>query len=155
MKHKFNLLGLRLLVLSLLVAWTLPPFIGISHAYATLQSRSIYILTSAGGTNTTHTFSFTFAVPVSVASLQFEYCTDPIDGVTCVAPNGLDVSGAILDSQTGQTGFSILSESSSTIILTRPQALSDTALNTYQFSDATNPSDIGPFFVRISSYASS
>jgi hypothetical protein len=152
MKRILKLSGLRLIVLALLAAWVLPPFIGIGHAYATLQPRSIDIHTSIGGAITNHTFSFSFAVPVSVASLQFEYCTDPIDGVVCDAPNGLDVSAATLDSQTGQTGFSVLSSSPNRLILTRTGATGDTLLNTYDFGTIRNPSDIGAFFVRISAY---
>lgn len=142
------------MAISLLMVWLAPPLEGIGHAFVTLQSRSINILSSVGGATTVHTFSFTFDVPVDVASLQFQYCTDPISDVTCVGPNGGDVSGAQLDSQSGETGFTVLSTSTNQIILTRSLATAGTQLNTYQFSNVINPTDIGPFFVRISAYTS-
>ena len=155
MKKRINLLATRFIVLTLLAVWFFPPLIGISYGYATLQNRSISILSSVGGANTVHSFTFSFAVPVNVASLQFQYCTDPISDVSCVTPTGLDVSAANLDSQSGETGFSVLSSSTNTIILTRTLGMSDVTLNAYQFSNVVNPDDVGPFFVRISSYPTS
>lgn len=132
----------------------LNPFMPRLQAASILQDRSLYILTSAGGANTTHTFTFTFPNNINVGSIQFEYCTDPIEEITCDTPNGLDVSGATFDSQSGETGFSLLSASANGLILSRPAAVSAPQPNSYTFSNVVNPSDIGPFFVRIHAFPS-
>ncbi|MDB5161345.1 MAG: hypothetical protein JWO96_725 [Candidatus Saccharibacteria bacterium] len=126
-----------------------------TFAFTNLINRSIAIGTAVGGANTTHTFSFEFPVTVNIGSLMFEYCTDPIDSITCVNPSGSDVTGAVLDSQSGETGFSIVSTDQNHIILGRPAADVGPQTNSYQFSNVINPFNKGPFFVRISAYASS
>jgi hypothetical protein len=125
------------------------------YAATTLQSRSITIGSSAGGANTSHLFSFNFPVIVNnVGSIAFEYCDDPIEEIACVTPPGLDVSGANFTSQTGETGFSLVSATANKIILGRPPADVGTQLNSYNFTNMVNPSNVGPFFVRISAYNS-
>jgi hypothetical protein len=118
----------------------------------TLQNRSLSISTSAGGALATHTFSFNFPISEDVGSLLFQYCTDPIDEITCVTPTGMNASGATLVSQTGETGFSLTSATQNELVLSRPVATVGNQINTYQFDGVVNPSDIGPFFVRISAY---
>jgi hypothetical protein len=122
----------------------------------TLQDRSISIGSSNGGANTSHSFSFHWPVVVNnIGSVAFEYCDDPIDEIACVAPPGADVSGAVLDSQTGETGFTIASASTNRVVIGRPPADVGTQQNTYSFSNLINPSNIGPFYVRISAYTTS
>jgi len=81
------------------------------------------------------------------------FCEDPIPTDPCVAPPGLDTSRAVLSGQTGETGFSILSESSNHIILTRnPQAVNETP-STYTFDNIVNPVDTTQSFaIRLGDY---
>jgi len=124
-------------------------------AFTNLIQRSLTIGTSLASANTTHTFSFRFPITENVGSIMFQYCDDPIDNVPCNNPAGSDVSGAVLDSQSGETGFAIVSQSQNQIILGRTPGIVGSQLNTYQFSNVINPSNQGPFFVRISAYATS
>jgi hypothetical protein len=157
MKNHFKRLFFSLAV-TFLVASLLLTTVSI-RAYAfvtTLQNRSITIGTSVGGANTSHVFSFNFPVIVNnVGSIAFQYCDDPIDEIACVAPPGVDVSGAVLDNQSGETGFSIASATANRLVIGRPPADTGIQPNTYSFSNVINPSDIGPFYVRISAYTSS
>lgn len=120
-----------------------------------LSNRSLSIATSKGGALTSHKFSFIFPVSVNIGSISFQYCTDPIDVIACVNPNGSDVSGAILAAQSGETGFAVVSGGTNQITLGRAPSVTGAGLNSYTFNNVTNPSDVGPFFVRISAYASS
>lgn len=124
-------------------------------ATTTLLQRSLSIGTSKGGATTNHTFSFFFPISESVGSISFQYCTDPIDVITCVNPTGSDVSGAVLSAQTGETGFAVVSASSNMITIGRTPATVGNQQNSYSFDNIVNPSNVGPFFVRISAYASS
>jgi hypothetical protein len=142
----------------LLLALTLSIFLvngGHGYAITNVYDRSIFINSSLGGVTTSHTFSFYFPIPEDVGSIAFEYCTDPIDIVTCFNPSGSDVSGAVLTSQSGETGFNIASTSVNRVVIGRPASTVGTQQNTYKFDNMVNPSDKGPFYIRISAYGSS
>lgn len=119
-----------------------------------IQNRSLTISTSVGGVIAQHIVSFQLTTTDNVGSFELKYCTSPVETVTCVAPNGLDASGAVFSSQSGETGFSVLSQSANEIILSRPAAVTGPQQNSYTFDNVINPSDIGAFFLRITSYAS-
>lgn len=119
-----------------------------------LPTRSLYILDSNGGAVTQHQISFIFPGNSPVGSLVLEYCTSPIEPVSCTSPAGLDASSAVFANQSGATGFSVLSQNVNTIVLTRPPAATGPQLNTYTFNNVTNPSNKGAFYLRINTYAS-
>jgi hypothetical protein len=152
MKNYLKTAAYKLTAMVFLLVLVAPPLMGHGKAFVILKNRSIDILSSQGDAVTTHTFSFKLANPTPVSSVLFQYCTDPIDDVACDAPNGVDVSAASFDSQSGETGFSMASTSANTILLTRPLSTAGQSQNSYVFSNVKNPSDIGPFFVRISLY---
>ncbi len=114
--------------------------------------------------NSTANHAFTFTLPsvtaTPVGSLLFEYCTTAADvgGATCVAPTGLDTTAATLGATTGITGLSIANISTNSYRLTRsPGAASAAPANTVVTATVkgiTNPSVLGTFYVRISSYNS-
>lgn len=140
----------------LLLAFFWGLFLAVSRpAYAELLiNRSLYILDSNGGVVTQHQVSWQFPSSPPVGSIVLEYCTSPIEDLPCSTPAGLDVSSAVFANQSGETGFSVFSQSTNTIILTRPPASTGPQLNTYTFNNITNPSNVGSFFLRISTYAS-
>jgi len=74
----------------------------------------------------------------------------------CVTPTGLNVSHASLSSQAGETGFSILSQTTNHIILTRtPTAPTYPAESTYVFTNIVNPTDTSQAFsIRMKSLTS-
>ncbi|MDB5182214.1 MAG: exported protein of unknown function [Candidatus Saccharibacteria bacterium] len=112
--------------------------------------------TSAADVN--YAFGFTTKTGGPIGSILFEICenyqyeqTDP-----CTPPNGLDASDAVLTNQTGTSDFFLDPDSdTNTLIITRPAAttVSPQPL-TYEFSGITNPSEIGSFYVRMSTYTS-
>jgi len=112
---------------------------------------------SSPGATTSYTVSLTYnnsgVWTSTVGSIDMQFCVDPIPGDPCVAPAGLDVSHAVLSSQTGETGFSIASQSSSEVVLTRtPQAAGETP-STYTFSNVVNPTDTTQSYsIRLSDY---
>jgi len=120
-----------------------------------LAMRSLRLGATAAGATTVHEFTFTYLSTTSVGSVSFEYCTSPLTQIVCDAPSGLDVSGVALQQQTGETGFSILSSTANTIILTRAPTASAAIPSSYTFGNAVNPGGApGTFYVRINTYSS-
>lgn len=103
-----------------------------------------------------HAIGFTIGeTAVPVGSISIEFCSNsPLSGDTCTAPVGFDVSGANLDSQTGETGFSILSQNANAIILQRPAILPTGIPSEYVFTNIINPSVTGSHYVRLGTYTS-
>lgn len=141
-----------------------------ASAVIRFNNRSLYINDPTPGATTQYKVSFTYnnqAVPTTtVGSIDLLFCYDPIPSETlspenpvdhhpCVTPIGLDVSHAQLSGQFGITGYSILSQTTSEIVLTRtPGAVTETS-SIYTFDGVVNPTDTSQSFaVRMSSYAS-
>lgn len=105
---------------------------------------------------TTYKLSMRFMTPTPVGSVDMLFCMDPIPYHPCVAPPGLDVSNAILSSQLGEAGFSILSQTTNHIVLTRtPTMITPAQMSSYEFTNITNPDDTGEAFsIRLRSHAS-
>lgn len=109
---------------------------------ATLQSGSVDHL-------------FTFSVPsgTNVGSIKFEYCT--IASGTCTAPTGLDVTGATLGANTGAiSGLTMGTKTANSAIVTRTAAAVTPGSTTVRLATVINPSTLGTFFVRITTYSS-
>ena len=144
-----------MIVASLLIA---SPLFYAQPAYAaTLSSRSVVIGDSTPSANTDHTFGFTIQTIAPLGSIEFEYCDNsPFIGGPCTAPAGLDLSGAVLSSQTGETGFSIdPSSTSNRLVLTRVPVAPSAIPVSYTFTNVVNPSATSlPVYVRVSTFAS-
>lgn len=125
-----------------------------------LDNRSVVVSTARPSVLATHLYSFIYESPGLLGSFVFEYCDNsPLLDQPCNAPPGLDVTAASLDSQSGNTGFSVdgVDTTSNKLVITRvPSAASAGTPSSYSFSDITNPSDAGhTIFIRITSYATS
>lgn len=162
--HKLKRLGVSLSPRRLIMAQTLVLLVFAfivfeSQAAAVIRftDRSLMINSAVPGATTSYTVSLTYnnsgVWTTTVGSINMQFCIDPIPGDPCVAPAGLDISHAVLSSQTGETGFSIASLSGNDIVLTRnPQAASETP-STYTFSNIVNPTDTTQSFsIRLSDY---
>lgn len=141
-----------------------------ASAVIRFNDRSLYINNSLPGATTSYKVSFTYnndsVYTTTVGSIDLLFCYDPIpsepitpqnpvDHHPCVAPAGLDVSHAVLTDQTGETGFSILSESGNHIVLTRTPGVANETPSTYTFSNIKNPTDTThSFAIRMSDYPS-
>lgn len=119
------------------------------------QERSLYMHSTEPGVTSSHTVTFRYMSPDPVGSVELLYCVDPIPHHACVPPAGIDLSGATLGDQDGETGFTILSRSQNRIILSRsPSPIAD-ASSVYRLDNVVNPSDTSqPFAVRLKSHAS-
>jgi len=139
---------------------TLTGLIGLMPSQAKaleLSSRSLAIDDPRPGATTRHTFRFTNAsTGTPLGSIVFEYCTNVIATRPCNAPAGVDASGAVLASQSGETGFSIFSANSNRIVLTRGVATPPNASSVqYSFTGIVNPNGVpDTFYARISTYTS-
>jgi hypothetical protein len=134
------------------------PFFGFLPVHASpLSSRSVTLGSSLPSANTTHRFGFTIPGIAPVGSVEFEYCDNsPFIGEICTAPPGLNLSGAVLSGQTGETGFSIHpSSTSNRLVITRAPVATSALPVTYTFSNAINPNGSNKtVFVRLSTFAS-
>lgn len=121
-----------------------------------LQGRGLHIQDSQPGAITRHSFQFSYASPDAVGSVVFEYCTTPFLELPCNAPTGIDVSGAVLADQTGETGFSIFDAQPNRLTLSRAATTSPVANPShYVFDAVVNPTGApDTFYVRISTFAS-
>ena len=110
---------------------------------------------SVPGATTFYDVFFRYMSPDAVGSVDMLFCVDPIPYHDCVAPTGLDVSNATLTNQTGETGFSILSQNTNHIILSRAPGPNINSSSSYRFSNIINPTDTSQSFsIRLKSLAS-
>lgn len=119
-----------------------------------MQERSLYMQSSVPGATTSYTISFRYMSPQVVGSVDMKFCVDPIPYHPCVTPPGLNVSHAVLSSQTGETGYSILSKSTNHIVLTRAPGIITSNSSSYKFDDIVNPTDTSQSFsIRLQSHS--
>jgi hypothetical protein len=130
-------------------------------------NRSLYVNDPTPGATTRYIVGLTYnnqSYTTTVGSIDLLFCYDPIpsepitpenpvDHHPCVKPAGLDVSNAVLSDQTGETGFSILSQTDHEIILTRTPGAVNEIPSTYTFDNIVNPTDTTQAFsIRLSDY---
>ena len=120
-----------------------------------LLNRSLTVGSSAISASTTHTFSITFPDTTVVGSVAFEYCSRALLTAVCTGPAGLDASQATLQQQTGETGFTIGTETANKIILSRSPTATAGETASYTLANVVNPNSAGSFYARILTYASS
>ena len=122
---------------------------------AELLSRTVFIGSSFANDTTYHTFSFRHRNTSSVGSMGFLYCVNsPIEEDPCTAPVGLNVNGFTIGSQSGITGFSKSTISTSNEAVLNRATTSETPKNSsYRLNSIVNPSIANEtVFVRISLY---
>ena len=153
MKHKvfhFHALfyGWRRLISGEVISLGLALILVVSPVAALrFNQRSLYMQSSVPNAVTNYTVSFQYMSPDPVGSVDLLYCMSPVPTDPCVAPVGLDASRATLTSQSGETGYTIFSQSTNHIILSRvPVAPLGTGLSSYTFSGITNPNIDGQAF---------
>jgi hypothetical protein len=127
-----------------------------AQALIRFETRQLMMQSSTPGATTNYTISIGYNSPVAVGSLNMLFCIDPIPYMPCDPPAGLDVSQATLSSQTGETGFTIASQTTNHIVLTRnPSVPLTSGVSSYTLSGVVNPTDIGhSFAIRLASYES-
>ena len=123
---------------------------------ADFNNRYLQLDDSRVNITTIHTFGFDIVSGTDVGSIAFEYCSNsPLDDDPCVAPTGLNVSAANLDTEIGETGFSIHANTNANlIVLSRVLATPTPGPVQYIFSNVINPDTVGSQYVRIYTYLS-
>lgn len=107
------------------------------------------------GETTSYEVSFRYMSPQVVGSVDLLFCNDPIPYHPCVTPTGLDVSNAVLSSQLGEAGYSISSQSTNHIVLSRAPSMIMSGTSTYNFSNIVNPTDeTQAFSIRLRTHSS-
>ncbi len=119
------------------------------------ENRSLFMNSVIPGATTAYTFSLDYMTVEPMGSVNFLFCESPIPYDPCVTPAGLDVSGAVLSTQTGETGFSISQKTTNRIVLTRTPSMiaGPGTKSTYRFENVKNTTDQSKAFsVRINNY---
>ena len=120
------------------------------------QDRSLLIFDPNPGVTTKYTVSLTYTTPAPVGSLDMLFCINPIPSEPCVMPPGLDLSGAVLSDQTGETGYSLDILSANHLLLTRPPAVVAQTPSTYTLDNIVNPTYMDhSFSIRLESHPNS
>lgn len=145
----------RLLVITALLSLPLssPLLSGVANADR-LQGRSLKLSDNQAGISTVYEFGFAITEATPIAAITFQFCANtPIPYDICTVPTGLDVSEAVLASQTGNTGFSVAAQTTANrIVLERSGAPANLSQSTYRFGSVVNPSADGSYYVRIQTY---
>ncbi len=150
-------ISIRLLLYIICMVISLLPLLSGRVSADSLTQKSVVIGSVTASAVTNHQFQFDINTGWSLGSIAFQYCEDPLFSDPCIAPSGLDVSGAVLTAQTGQTGFSVHPNTSSNrIVITRTPILSSVGTVSYNFNDILNPDTPNKStFVRITTYTNS
>ena len=130
-------------------------FVMPASAAMRFQDRSLFIRDNEPGATTDYTINFRFVSPQAVGSVDILICNDPVPYNPCVAPTGVDVSQALLTSQTGETGFNITTRSSNHLVLSRLSTPITNSMSSYTLSNIHNPTQTEPgISIRLRSHAS-
>ena len=127
-----------------MIALFLALFVFVLPATATtrLTDRSLLIQNNEPGATTSYTVSFNYMTPSPIGSIDMRFCINPIPDEPCVAPPGLDITGATLTGQTGETGYSISTHTADHIVLSRlPSPVATGTAASYTLSNIVNPTD--------------
>jgi len=132
-------------------------FVAPASASTRLENRSLFMATNQPGATTSYTIGFRYMTPTPINSVDMLFCVSPIPYEACVTPPGLDASLATLSAQTGEMGYSILSQSTNHIVLSRSQsAIPASTPSSYTFNNIKNPTDTTQSFsIRLKTLTSS
>jgi hypothetical protein len=146
---------IALLIIVVAICFLVWPFTQKGQALH-IQNHSVKVSTALVNATASHDFQFTYPSISNVGSVVLQYCdAGALLLMPCNAPAGLNVSGAILTSQTGNIGFSIDAGNSTSnkIVLTRSASPGLIVASTYNFDNITNPSTANATtYIRISTY---
>lgn len=123
---------------------------------ASIGSRNLQISDSKVSATTNYKLQFNTVTASNIGSIKIQFCAnDPLISSPCVAPNGFSAGVAVLNNQSGLTGFSISNVSTNNeIVLTRVSSLANPTSVQYLFSGIVNPSSSGSYYVRLTTFSS-
>ncbi len=140
-----------------LIMAVLPAFYLVLPASAnSLSSRSLELANDAPSATTDYNLSFTFATSGSRGSMDILFCSNsPLQDDSCTLPTGLDVTAAQLTASSGLSGVTLFPVATNELLLSwTPTAVTPPLPVTFTLGGIINPSSIGPYYARLSTYAS-
>ncbi len=140
------------LLTALLGAELLP----VSEVYSLqIARRALAMNTNIVGQTAQYEIRFNGIGSGAVGSIRLQLCReDPFVGQPCTGPAGLDMTAAVLVSQSGMTGFVIHpSSTANELVLSRTPAAAMTGSSTYTLSGIVNPSAPGTYYGRLETFA--
>jgi hypothetical protein len=125
----------------------------VSAQAAGLAPRSIQVGSSGPGANTSYTVNVTTATLATVGSIGFDICTTPTGA--CSVPSGVTTTSATLTSQSGATGFSIITTTNGFPYMNRAAGVINAGVElSYTLGNITNPSSANTtYYVRVTTYS--
>lgn len=143
-----------------LIALLLVLFVIIAPAGATtrFENRSLFMNSVTPSATTSYKVSLDYMTPEPVGSLDMQFCMSPIPYDPCVKPDGLNITGAVLSGQVGETGFALQVLSDTHILLSRPSSMiaGPGSKSSYILSNVVNPKELSQAFsIRMKSFSSS
>jgi len=144
-------------ILAVLLLIGAGPLSTLPASAATLDQRSLLMVSNRPNATTVYTASFTLATPGTLGSIVIEFCDNTaIFGVACNAPPGFDISNAGLGAETGETGFNVDAlTTTNKLVLSRSPAVTVGGPVSYRLTNVRNASALGVSYARISTYATS
>ncbi|HEU5004470.1 MAG TPA: hypothetical protein VFT49_00055 [Candidatus Saccharimonadales bacterium] len=144
----------------LLVVFVISQFVGIYQQQALadeLPNRSLQVINPLPSETSAYNFSFDLATAGTLGSIKFEFCANnSIYGTSCDAPTGFSANAVALSSQSGVSGFSLVSGMPPNVIVIGRSPSNVPAQSVeYLFNNVLNTNVTGTSYVRISTYASS
>ena len=122
---------------------------------ATFTTRELKISNNLPGAVSTYQIGLTIPTAAALGSIKAEFCDNTaLFQISCNPPPGLDVTGATLSAQTGETGFVIdpLTNTNTLILSRAPAATPGGVLATYTLDNVHNATAAGSSYVRFTVY---
>lgn len=123
---------------------------------AQITARSMVISSNEpAATGVDYDFDFSIPTTGSMDSINIQFCSNSaLVEDSCVAPNGLDVSGATLASESGLSGFvkSSSSTANSLLLTHAPGNVQIAGPVHVVFSGVVNPTNAGSYYAKIFTY---
>ncbi|MGH7234195.1 MAG: hypothetical protein ACREF7_01995 [Candidatus Saccharimonadales bacterium] len=134
-------------------------FLSVSVAYGSteLGERSIDIANDTPGISTSYNIILNTTGSEMLGSIEVVFCSNsPLVTDSCSVPNGFDISGATISSQTGPGDFTVSNlTNSNTLVLTRTPSIVSAGELSFNLAGITNPTTIGTFYARELTFPSS
>lgn len=122
-----------------------------------IAHRSVDIANNTVSVTTTHIIRLDIMSVDNIGSMEFQYCSnDPLPGLPCTPPAGLDLTGAVLAAEFGESGFAIHpSTTVNRLVISRVPVAPALGASAYTFDNIVNASTVGSNYIRVGTYGSS
>lgn len=149
--HHLSLLAVQIMPVAVILLLN----VSVAYGYVELGNRSITLGSGSPSAVTTYDVNFSITSGETLGSVEVLFCSNsPIMSDSCTVPAGMDASSAVLNSQSGPGDFTLYQSSPNSLILARTPSVVSSQDMTFNFSAITNPNAAGPYYARISTYAS-